>query len=131
LYDSIYDVGGMVMKKRILVCDDDESIRLYLMESLKENYEVAEAIDGREALKMVTRDNFDLLIMDIKMPGTHGLEAIERIRQREMNIPIIVCSAYHLMQDDIIIMTSNVAAFLTKPIDIETLKTKISEIIGE
>ncbi|MEO0225841.1 MAG: response regulator [candidate division WOR-3 bacterium] len=119
------------MKKRILICDDEESIRLLLSEALKEKYEVDEAIDGREALKKITRSSFDLLIIDIKMPGTHGLEAIERIRERNKKIPIIICSSYRLMEDDIVVKTSNVASFMTKPIDINLLKAKISELIGE
>jgi CheY-like chemotaxis protein len=119
------------MKKRILVCDDEESIRLLLTETLKENYEIAEATDGREALKMITREPFDLLIIDIKMPGTHGLEAIERIRERNKAIPIIICSAYRLMEDDIVVKTSDVAAFITKPVDIKAVKSKVFELIGE
>jgi len=119
------------MKKRILVCDDEEPIRLLLNEALKDTYEIEEATDGREAVKIVTREPFDLIIIDIKMPGTHGLEAIERIRKRNKTIPIIICSAYRLMEDDIVVKTSDVAAFITKPIDIKALKTKIFEIIGE
>jgi len=64
------------------------------------------------------------------MPGTQGLEAIERIRERNKTIPIIICSAYRLMEDDMIVKTSNVAAFITKPIDIENMKKKIVELIG-
>jgi len=119
------------MKKRILVCDDEASIRLLLSEALKDNYEIFEAVDGREAVKMITKEPFDLLITDIKMPGTHGLEAIERIRERNKTIPIIICSAYRLMEDDIIVKTSDVAAFITKPIDIKALKSKVLELIGE
>ena len=118
------------MKKRILICDDDESVKLLLTETLKDDYEIVEASNGREAVKLVTKEPFDLLIIDIKMPGTHGLEAIERIRQRKKDIPIIVCSGYSLMQDDIIIKTSDVAAFISKPIDLNVLKMKIFELIG-
>jgi CheY-like chemotaxis protein len=116
--------------KRILVCDDEESLRLLIGETLGEIYEIAEASDGREAVKRVTREPFDLVIMDIKMPGTHGLEAIERIRQRNKDIPIIICSAYHLMADDIVVKTSDVAAFFTKPVDMEALRTKVGELVG-
>ncbi len=116
--------------KKILVCDDEESIRLLLREALKNDYEVSEASDGREAVKLVTTQPFDLLITDIKMPGTHGFEAIERIRERNKEIPIIICSAYRLLQDDIIVKTSGIAYFLTKPINIEELKTKVFELIG-
>ncbi|MGB9722017.1 MAG: response regulator [bacterium] len=118
------------MKKKILICDDEEPIRLLLTETLKEDYDVFQTDNGREAIKMVTKSNFDLLIIDIKMPGTHGLEAIERIRERNKEIPIIVCSAYRLMEDDVVIKTSDVAAFITKPIDLPGLKAKIFELIG-
>jgi CheY-like chemotaxis protein len=118
------------MKKRILVCDDEESIRLLLTEALKDYYDIIQTNDGREAVKMVTRDPFDLLIIDIKMPGTHGLEAIERIRERNRTIPIVICSAYKLLEDDITVKTSEVAAFITKPVDIKILREKVFELIG-
>lgn len=118
------------MKKRVLICDDEESIRLLLSEALNDIYEVIEASDGREALKMITKEPFDLLITDIKMPRTHGLEAIERIRERNKSIPMIICSAYRLMKDDVVVSASDVAAFFTKPIDIKALKSKVFELIG-
>jgi CheY-like chemotaxis protein len=71
-----------------------------------------------------------LLITDIKMPGTHGLEAIERIRKRNTTIPIIICSAYKLLEDDIVVKVSNIAAFFTKPIDLKLLRMKVFELIG-
>jgi len=117
-------------KKRILVCDDEESIRLLLNETLEEQYDIEQAADGREAVKKITKEPYDLLIIDIKMPGTHGFEAIERIRERNKKIPIIICSAYRLMKDDIVVKTSDVAAFITKPVDLESLKAKVFELIG-
>jgi CheY-like chemotaxis protein len=122
---------GERMKKRILVCDDEEAIRLLLNESLQDSYEVIEASNGRDALRLSTKEQFDLIIMDIKMPSVHGLEAIERIRERNKDIPIIICSAYSAMEHDIIVKTSNVAAFLVKPIDIKALKSKVFELIGD
>lgn len=118
------------LRKRILVCDDEESIRLLLNEALQDTYEVVEACDGREALRLATKEHFDLIIMDIKMPSVHGLEVIERLRARNNNTPIIVCSAYREMEDDIVIKTSNVSAFIVKPIDITLLKNKVLELIG-
>ncbi len=119
------------MKKRILVCDDEESIRLLLAEALHDDYEIIEATDGRDAVKIITKEPPDLVIMDIKMPGTHGLEAIERIRERNTTIPIIICSAYRLMQDDIVVKTSNITAFVNKPIDIGHLKAMVEDAIGD
>lgn len=118
------------MKKRILVCDDEEPIRLLLSEALKDDYDVVTCDNGREAVKNITKEKFDLLITDIKMPGVHGFEVIERIRERNKTIPIIICSAYKLLEDDIIVKTSEVAAFMTKPVEIKQLKAKIFELIG-
>lgn len=119
------------MKKRILVCDDEEPIRLLLTESLNDVYDIVEACNGRDALTLGLKEHFDLIIMDIKMPKVHGLEAIERIRIQNPRVPIIVVSAYRPMEDDIVVKTSNIAAFMTKPIDISALRKKIFELIGE
>ncbi len=118
------------MTKRILVCDDEESIRLLMSEALKENYDVVEAADGSEALRVLDRENLDLIIIDIKMPHIHGLEVIERIRETNKIVPILICSAYRLMEDDIVVKTSDVAAFFTKPLDLRALKMKVYELIG-
>jgi CheY-like chemotaxis protein len=118
-------------KKRILVCDDEESIRLLLNETLEKQYDIDQAADGREAVKKITKEPYDLLIIDIKMPGTHGFEAIERIRERNKKIPIIICSAYRLMKDDIVVKTSDIAAFITKPVDLDSLRSKVLEAIGD
>lgn len=122
--------NGGPERKRILICDDEEAIRLLLAEALQDSYDIVEASNGREALKVAATEHIDLIIIDIKMPQVHGLEAIERIRERDGKIPIIICSAYPLMEDDIVVKTSNIAAFITKPIDIESLRSKISELIG-
>ncbi|MEO0124471.1 MAG: response regulator [candidate division WOR-3 bacterium] len=118
------------MKKKILVLDDEEPIRVLLKEVLNDDYEVVLCDNGKEAIKHITKEKFDLLITDIKMPGTHGFEVIERIRERNKDIPIVICSAYKLLEDDIVVKTSGVAAFITKPIEIKELKAKVFELIG-
>ncbi len=118
------------MKKRILICDDEEPIRLLLSEALKDYYDIVICDNGRDAIKKITKEKFDLLITDIKMPGTHGFEVIERIRERNKDIPIMICSAYKLLEDDIVVKTSDIAAFITKPIEIKDFKKKVFELIG-
>lgn len=118
-------------KKRILVCDDEESIRLLIKETLGDSYDCVGALNGQEALKKFSQEPFDLVIMDIKMPGTHGLDAIEQIREKNKKIPIVICTAYRLMEDDFVVKTSDVSAFFPKPLDIRALKAKIFELIGD
>lgn len=118
------------IKKRILICDDEEAFRLLLSDTLKDDYDVTETDNGREALRMATKLPFDLLIIDVKMPETHGLEVIERLRERNKTIPIIVCTAYPSMRDDFIVKTADIAGFFVKPIDIIALKQKILHLFA-
>jgi CheY-like chemotaxis protein len=130
LYGFLPGIKEVKMKKKILICDDEEPIRLLLSEALKDEYDVISCDNGRDAIKYITKEKIDLLITDIKMPGTHGLEVIERIRERNKDIPIIICSAYKLLEDDIVVKTSGVSAFFTKPIEIKQLRAKVFELIG-
>ena len=118
---------------RILLADDHELFRegmARLVDARSDFEVVGQANDGLEALTLAHDLKPDLIVMDIKMPNVHGLEAIERIRTRNDSIPIIICSAYRSMEDDIVVKTSNISAFMTKPIDIKTLKARIFELIG-
>lgn len=114
-----------VVIRRILVCHGGP-MRIHRKEALKENCEVAEAIDCRKASKMVTGGIFNCVIMDVKMPKVYGLEAIERIRKRDNNIPIIMCRT----KDDVVVKASNVAAFMVKPTSVNVVEPRIFEFNG-
>jgi len=112
--------------KKILVADDEANIRLLLEEVLaEEGYQVTTAATGREALRRILKEQFDLLIFDIKMPEINGLELVEKIRELKKNTPVIICSAYKHLQDDYVVGTSDIAAYITKPVNLAELKEKV------
>ena len=79
----------------ILVADDEESMRFMLNQLLsKEGYTIKEAEDGDEAVAMAEREDFDLIIVDVRMPRMSGLEALEQIRQIRPDTPVLVITAY-------------------------------------
>jgi len=117
-------------KKKVLVCDDEESIRLLLKEALADFWEVSTAADGRESLTLATTGRFDLMIVDIKMPFLNGVDLINRLKERGVGLPILVCSAYQHLGDDFLKPSSGVAGFFMKPIDLRELKAKVFELIG-
>jgi CheY-like chemotaxis protein len=114
--------------KKILIADDDKSIRSVLKTELTlEGYQVILATSGLEALREIRDKTPDLVILDIKMPNMHGLKALEEIRKENKSLPIIICSAYEKMQDDYIVWASKVSGYLTKPLDLNRLKSMIKK----
>jgi len=117
-------------KKRILVCDDEEAIRMLLKEALGDFWEVTTAADGRESLTLATTGQFALMIVDIKMPHLNGIELINQLKERSIVLPILVCSAYRHLADDFLVPSSGAAGFFSKPIDLKELKGRIFDLIG-
>src|SRR3990172_13208417 len=80
--------------KKVLVVDDEESIReLYRADLSDEGYEVALAVDGRQALVHVESFLPDLVTLDIKLPDIDGIEGLRRIREKNATIPGILLTA--------------------------------------
>jgi DNA-binding response OmpR family regulator len=116
--------------KHIIVADDEANIRLLLEAVLtEEGYQVTVVATGREALRKILKEDFDLGIFDIKMPDLNGLELIQRIRELKKDFPVVVCSAFKHLQDDYVIGTSGIAAYITKPLNLDDFKKKIKEIL--
>ncbi len=113
----------------ILVVDDDKNFRLLLeVELTMEGYEVVLVGNGLEALKKIKEEAPDLVILDLKMPDLHGLEVLKTIREKNKELPVIICTAYDKMKDDYTIWFGGVVAYLTKPLDFENLKDIIYEL---
>ena len=82
-------------KKRIMVIDDKEIIRGLFREALECNgYHVVTAQSGTEALERVSSWDFDLIFVDLKMPGINGAETFRRIRQINSSVPIVIITGY-------------------------------------
>lgn len=100
---------------KILVCDDDkdivEAIDIYLTQ---EGYEVLKAYDGDEAIKVLKRNEVDLLIMDVMMPRLDGIRATLKIREN-MSLPIIILSAKSEEADKILGLNIGADDYMTKP----------------
>jgi len=120
---------GVKPMKKILVVDDEESIRfLYKEELEEEGYVVECAGNGEEALEKVSVFKPDLISLDIKMPGMDGLEALKRIRQTERQLPIILCSAYGEYKQDLTTWASD--AYVVKCADLTNFKSTIRKLLG-
>ena len=105
------------MGYRILIADDESEIRdllrLYLE---KDGYEVLEAADGLETMESVKRENPDLLLLDIMMPGLDGYRVLRNIRETN-NIPVIMLSAKGTNTDKILGLDLGADDYITKPFE--------------
>jgi len=116
------------MKKTILVVDDEENIRfLYKEELTDEGYEVILAGNAEEALEKIGQQRPDLITVDIKMPGMDGLEFLQKLKEEEKEIPVILCSAYGSYKQDFRVWASD--AYVVKSADLSELKGAIKDIL--
>ncbi len=115
--------------KTILVVDDDNAIRELLVEELKdEGYNVLSVDNARDALKLVENEVLDLVILDIRMPGMDGLEALPRILGLKEHLKVILHTAYSAYKESFMSWAAD--AYIVKSSDFGELKDKIRELIG-
>lgn len=115
--------------KKILIVDDEESIRFLYQEELEEEGYIVEcAKNGEEALEKLSAFQPDLISLDIKMPVMDGIEALKRIREKERHLPIILCSAYGEYKQDLTTWASD--AYVVKCADLTNFKSIIRKLLG-
>ena len=114
--------------KTILVADDEEPIRDLITEELtEEGYRVVTASNAQEALKVVETEPLDLVVLDIRMPGMDGLEALPRILGMKEGLPVILHTAYSQYKESFMSWAAD--AYVVKSSDLGELKRKIKELI--
>lgn len=120
--------------KKILIAEDNPVNRELLRELLEiQGYEVFEACDGQEALRMVEQIRPDLLILDLGMPVLDGFGAICRIRADPVfaNLPVLAATAFAMRGDREKALQVGFDGYISKPINPATLKLEIQRLIGE
>ena len=118
--------------KKILVIEDNEN-NLYLVKFMLENagYQVVEAIDGFEGVKLSVSEKPNLILMDIQLPGLDGYEATKQIKAngKTSNIPIIAVTSYAMVGDREKTLKAGCDGYIEKPIDPETFISEIEQYL--
>ncbi|MBY6023423.1 DNA-binding response regulator [Priestia aryabhattai] len=113
-------------KGKILIVEDEKKIaRLIQLELEYEGYETATAHTGADGLSLFQGQQFDLLILDVMLPGLSGLEVLRRIRANNQFIPVILLTARDSLPDKISGLDLGANDYMTKPFEIEELLARI------
>ena len=118
--------------KKILIVEDVEMNRDLLVQLLEDDYELAEAVDGRQGLETAIEVKPDLILLDIALPEMDGYEVTKAVREHAeiKGTPIIAVTAHAMAGDEEKALEVGCNDYLSKPIDEEELWDKVSKLIG-
>ncbi|HAP38643.1 MAG TPA: DNA-binding response regulator [Nitrospira sp.] len=119
------------MKKRVLLVDDEPRVRASLKTVLEPTYEVFEAADAAEGLRMFKHDAPDLVLLDVILPGADGLSALQTMRTENRAVPVIMLTGTKSVKTAVDAMKLGAADYLSKPFDVEELQIVIERTLGK
>jgi len=115
--------------KKILLVDDEYEFVQTLAQRLKlRGYEVTTALSGENCLEIFFSKSFDLVVLDLMMPGMSGLEVLAELKKIESSLPVILLTGHGSTKEGMEGMKLGAEDYLMKPLDINQLTKKIKEI---
>lgn len=118
-------------KGRILVVDDEEIVRISCKRTLvPEGYEVDTAASGTEGLELFEKSKYDLVLIDLKMPGIDGIEMLVNIKRQRPEQNVMIMTGYDTIEHIVESISSGAAHYLGKPFTPDTLIERIHEVLG-
>lgn len=119
-------------KPRILIVDDERDLREPMAKFLRsEGYSVSTAADGREALRQVRKERYEVVVTDIKMPNMNGLELLAVLRAEFPSINVIIITAFGTVESAVNAMRLGAHDYVLKPVIFEDIQQKIMRLTGE
>lgn len=116
-------------QEKILIIEDEEKIARFVELELKfEGYAIEKAFNGRDGLELVKARPFDLVLLDIMLPGLNGMEVLRRIRQFS-DVPVILLTARDAVVDKVTGLDGGADDYITKPFAIEELLARIRVVL--
>jgi DNA-binding NtrC family response regulator len=115
-----------------MIVDDEKSIRVMLKRVLSDKqFEIDEAADGREALEKIKQEKYSAILLDLRMPEVNGIEVIEKLKEQDIDTPIVMMSAYGTVPEAVEAMKLGALDYLVKPFDLDELKLILERIIRQ
>ncbi len=121
------------MSRRVLIVDDEENIRRMIRMTLETaGYEAAEAMDGKQAMEMIELDSkWDVVLLDQKMPAPDGLQVLRELKERNLQIPVIMITAFASIELAVEAMKLGASDFVRKPMTPEILRDAVTAALSK
>ncbi len=124
-------IQGYPMSLKLLLADDENDIREVIEDRLNSwGFDVVTATTGAEALEKINSEKFDGVLLDVKMPEMSGIEVLEKVRQRDTDLPIIIVTSSTSRDAAIGSLAKGANEFILKPFEWEELKLKIEKVFN-
>ena len=115
---------------KILVIEDEKKVANFLQKGLKEEqYVVDVAYDGLEGEDLATTNDYDLILLDIMLPGKDGIEILKTLRRQQINTPVIMLTAKEMVEDKIEGFNAGCDDYISKPFSFEELLVRIRAVL--
>jgi len=119
----------MRSKWSILIVDDEFAVRESLKMILKPYYAIHIAANGEEAIGIIGKRKFDLITLDVNMPGLSGIETLRKIRKIDGEVPVILITGYGTQEDEREALLDGARGFISKPFNTSEIISVIDEIL--
>jgi len=116
--------------KKVLIVEDNELNRIVLEEFLKivnPNLEIDFAFNGKEGIKKIEENNFDVVFSDIDMPIMNGIDMIREIRKKDKNLQVVAVTAFAVLGDREKILLEGFDDYISKPVEFEELNRVLNK----
>ena len=111
-----------MVKRTVLIVDDEKNIREGLSDAVEmEGYSSLKAENGKEALSLLSKEDVDIVITDLKMPVMSGTDLLKKIYSSYPTIPVVVLTGHGTIEDAVFAMQNGAVDFLTKPVNLDHL----------
>ncbi len=115
---------------KILVIEDEKKVAHFLQKGLKEEqYVVDVAYDGLDGQHLATTNDYDLILLDIMLPGKDGIEILKTLRRQQINIPVIMLTAKEMVEDKLEGFNAGCDDYISKPFSFEELLVRIRAVL--
>lgn len=116
-------------RSRVLVVEDEELLRSQYARYFEPTYRLTFASTGAEALRFLSDESFDLLVLDMQLPDTDGVALLREIRSAHANLPAIITTAYTSIEPQLRLLGVAYSDYIVKPFRLEELGSRIDAIL--